>query len=1305
MATNKDLILKVKDLNASQILEMCSDFSERGFMYEALWNIVVKFNCLPNVPISKHIKSNLNKKTKICLTNFSEDFLNKPFRSGNSSGYSDITFKDDKQNLYISTVKFFENDSNKNRDDWDLPKLAALSTIHDNTKNLVFTKDKQQFLKIYNNSNKNDIYLIENVYDLSDLTECLKNVVKILNIYEWNFDKLLEHYFGKQKTTLKLLYHQELCLKKISEMKKSEPVLWGLKCRSGKSYIMAGHIHVNNFTNVLIITPIPNESIKSLVTLFEQYIEFDDYSVVHFQRGTKLPESKKKIIIASKQFLDGKTIPALQDIKFDVVYSDENHWGGTTTNSKKIISTYVKKGTQFVTLTATYSKSQFEWNIVKEQSFFWDLEDETLCKTNNIEELVTKFGENARTVATNHNLQEEYEEMPILTILSVTHDPAFIAKFNQFNTDDSYSFDTTSLLKCNDDGFQSSSCVKDLIDYHFGDGLNNGKNMMDRIKKYNTRTGNSFHTQLWFLPYGAGTNLNQTAVCMKSLIESHKYGKKYAVEILTSENDNSEKGNLYEYIQCLENKAIEESKRGLILLLGFKCSMGISLPLADVVVLLNNGESMDMYMQMMMRSMTESRGTNKKRGFVIDYNQKRVLQTTLNLIRGGETLGIKDTIRRALNVLHIDEDMNVSDKTKIVDKIYDIWKRSKINRIDFIRSRLDQLPSVQFDAGDYKTISNFMKYVSQRKLVPEKVKLELNEENEKLPDGTAEIESGDKESDSEKNDDDEEEEVIIDYGKELLTSIPILAGLLTFREKDVFDILKCLNIIKQDKTLHLIFTNQCDMWWSIKNPEGFVDFLIYLIQKYYLNILPAINAELENMKDSITTLLDNKKELFDTLLAFLTPKLIEKKKYGEVFTPLDLVEKMLDHLSPDVWSNPDLKWFDPTVGVGNFMVCVYYRLLEGLKNVIPDESDRKKHILKNMIYMSELNSKNVFVAKIIFGEDCNINEGDTLLYTPPVKFDIIVGNPPYQEDGATGDNKLYLSFIKYSIDILNEGGKLLFIVPTNVKNYLTCVNKNRDYINELYKLHVLSLNVANNYFNVGSTFAYFLLEKTVVDEYTTRVEYLRNGELEQDTIHIKKGMNVPLCMSNTDIQLINKVSNLITEQYETFPLKKAEYVTKNDKTAQQRIRKQHIDKGIVKRTKTNEFQYKIIDKITKTKPFPGDVYYYDSKMIDFGSPKIVMCTGGYLMPSYDSTGEYNLSDNMIYMMCDSQDEYLGMKFLSESKLVQYLNKVTMTDGLHGRDTVMKSLKKVDLSSIRTDEDVYKAFGVTDNEIKIITSTV
>ena len=102
---------------------------------------------------------------------------------------------------------------------------------------------------------------------------------------------------------------------------------------------------------------------------------------------------------------------------------------------------------------------------------------------------------------------------------------------------------------------------------------------------------------------------------------------------------------------------------------------------------------------------------------------------------------------------------------------------------------------------------------------------------------------------------------------------------------------------------------------------------------------------------SLQNLIDNPKELLELINECLKPKDVEKKQFGEVFTPIKLVNEMLDKLPLEVWKNKNLKWLDPASGMGNFPIAVYLSLMEGLKDVISNEKMRKKHIRKYVIYV------------------------------------------------------------------------------------------------------------------------------------------------------------------------------------------------------------------------------------------------------------------------------------------------------------------------------------------------------------------
>ena len=195
-----------------------------------------------------------------------------------------------------------------------------------------------------------------------------------------------------------------------------------------------------------------------------------------------------------------------------------------------------------------------------------------------------------------------------------------------------------------------------------------------------------------------------------------------------------------------------------------------------------------------------------------------------------------------------------------------------------------------------------------------------------------------------------------------------------------------------------------------------------------------------------------------TIKKHLEIKKIEKDKYGEVFTPELLIHLILSHLPSAVWSNPNLKWLEPTAGIGNFVMIVYLKLMDGLKKWEPDQEIRSNHIIQNMLYMVETNEKNVEICKSIFGEKANILHEDFLECNAfHIQFDMIIGNPPFQDEvvgkkRVGNKNKLYERILTKCLSILKPDGYLSFITPDNLfsggsKTYVELIQNNVIIVN------------------------------------------------------------------------------------------------------------------------------------------------------------------------------------------------------------------------------------------------------------------
>ena len=91
----------------------------------------------------------------------------------------------------------------------------------------------------------------------------------------------------------------------------------------------------------------------------------------------------------------------------------------------------------------------------------------------------------------------------------------------------------------------------------------------------------------------------------------------------------------------------------------------------------------------------------------------------------------------------------------------------------------------------------------------------------------------------------------------------------------------------------------------------------------------------------------------------------KKDQYGEVFTPIELVDELVSHI-PVKWTDSNTKILDPASGIGNFPVVIYYKLMDSLSKTIPEKKRRSKHIINNMLFMVEIDTTNVKQCRELF---------------------------------------------------------------------------------------------------------------------------------------------------------------------------------------------------------------------------------------------------------------------------------------------------------------------------------------------------
>lgn len=287
--------------------------------------------------------------------------------------------------------------------------------------------------------------------------------------------------------------------------------------------------------------------------------------------------------------------------------------------------------------------------------------------------------------------------------------------------------------------------------------------------------------------------------------------------------------------------------------------------------------------------------------------------------------------------------------------------------------------------------------------------------------------------------------------------------------------------------------------------------------------------------DKLISNMDHIKDVITMLREYVKVGDVEKKKFGEVMTPLELVKEMLATLPVEVWSNPNLKWLDPANGTGPYPIMVIYKLMNGLKDWEKDEEKRYKHIIENMIYVAELQPKNMFLYMCVVDPldkyDLNIYTGSFLdagfdRHLRSVwgfdKFDIVMGNYPYQEQkpGFTKTQPLWNLFVKKSMAIIEESGYMVTIHPSGWRNVGGVF---KDVQNLLKSKQILELHIHNEKdgmktFGADTRYDFYCVRNKECGDFESKIR-CQDGTF--DKANLSKLEFIPSGMFSTILQLVS----------------------------------------------------------------------------------------------------------------------------------------------------------------------------------------
>lgn len=823
--------------------------------------------------------------------------------------------------------------------------------------------------------------------------------------------------------------------------KKKDRMLWNAKMRFGKTLTSLELIKQEGFQRVLIMThrPVVRNS------WFEDYKKMDmanaGYLYGSVDEGEKLSTLKKGdnpfIYFASIQLLRYKgtqtNLPEFTDIDWDLIIIDEAHEGTQTELSDTVMKALVKEGhTKILELSGTpfnlldqFAPEQvYTWDYVMEQQakLKWDLE--------------------------NPDQPNPYEQLP--EVLMYTFEMKHKEKF----TDENKAFNFREFFRVDDKG--------ELV--YKADV----RRFLDNITNPNSETNYPFSTKeyreelrhtLWLMP-----GVKEANAFEKLLKEHSVFGVDYEIVnvVRNDKSDNildSSEDDLSKVRQAITD---DPSQTKTITLTVRRLTTGVNVPEWTAVMFLSNTSSSMNYLQAAFRAQTpfshEKLGM-KKRCYIFDFAPDRALTVMAESAQINSGVGKKNTqqqkqaMSNLLNFLPIlgkgDNGMQPFDVDRMLTQIKKVYAEKAV-RSGFEDDSLynDHLLTLTSDDAERFNKLSAIVGKTQKQKTPTKVTVNknglTNEEYDKA-------ERGKKKPPRERSQEEKEAmEKLKEARKQQKTMISILRGVSIRIPMMIYGMDVDLS---KDITIEDFIKEVDDESWKEFMPSGFTKGMFKEITKYYdAEVFIEAGRIIRQRAKSFDSLdfIERAEEIATLFGSFknpdketvLTPWRVVNMQIAKGIGGLnfydDNFESMTDGAKPNLhWIetevtgsvyHSDTKIIDINAKTGLYplhaAMSLYYQYVQNNDDNRFDADSVYRGILENNIYAiaktpmaktiteRTLAGYKKFKTNVAYIENfsntlkSSVEEGKKLVEEAfeKVKFDVVIGNPPYQE--STNDKTM-----------------------------------------------------------------------------------------------------------------------------------------------------------------------------------------------------------------------------------------------------------------------------------------------------------
>ena len=841
--------------------------------------------------------------------------------------------------------------------------------------------------------------------------------------------------YKAEKVKITLRPEQDAAVKQTQKTyKKKDRMLWNAKMRFGKTLTSLELIKQEGFQRVLIMThrPVVRDS------WFEDYKKMEmaeaGYLYGSVDKGEKLTTLKSGdnpfIYFASIQYLryNGAqaNLPLFSDVDWDLIIIDEAHEGTQTELSDTVMKSLVKEGhTKILELSGTpfnlldqFAPEQvYTWDYVMEQQakLKWDLE--------------------------NPKLPNPYEQLPEVQMYT------FEMKHKEKFIDENKAFNFREFFRVDDEG----ELVYKADVRRFLDNITNPDNETNYPFSTREYRDELRHT-LWLMP-----GVKEANAFEKLLKEHPVFGMDYKI-INVVRNDKSDNildtsgDDLSKVRQAITD---DPSQTKTITLTVRRLTTGVNVPEWTAVMFLSNTSSSTNYLQAAFRAQTpfshEKLGM-KKRCYIFDFAPDRALTVMAETAQINSGVGKKNThqqkqaMANLLNFMPIlgksDNGMEPFNVDRMLTQIKKVYAEKAV-RSGFEDDSLynDNLLTLTSDDAERFNKLNAIVGKTQKQKAPTKVTINDSGLTDEEYD---QAEKAKKKKPRERSQEEKEAmEKLKEARKQQKTMISILRGVSIRIPMMIYGMDVDLS---KDITIEDFIKEVDDESWKEFMPAGFTKGMFKEITKYYdAEVFIEAGRIIRQRAKSFDSLdfIERAEEVATLFGSFknpdketvLTPWRVVNMQIAKGIGGLnfydDNFESMTDGATPNLhWVDtdvtdsvyhPESRIIDINAKTGLYplhaAMSLYYQYVQNNDDNRFDADSVYRGILENNIYAiaktpmaktiteRTLTGYKKYKTNVAYIENfssilkSNIEEGKRQVEEAfeKVKFDVVIGNPPYQE--------------------------------------------------------------------------------------------------------------------------------------------------------------------------------------------------------------------------------------------------------------------------------------------------------------------